>query len=84
MLTTAQVAQQLAVTPQTVNALARAHGIGTLVNPRCRMFTPADVAKLKRAMGTGQSRTGRKCGGGSTCGGKSKNRPPLDFSHQRG
>jgi len=50
MLTTAQVAQQLAVTPQTVNALARAHGIGTLVNPRCRMFTPADVAKLKRAM----------------------------------
>lgn len=50
MLTTAQVAATLHTTPQTVNRHAARHGIGTLVNPRCRMFRPGDVAKLKRAM----------------------------------
>jgi hypothetical protein len=50
MLTARQVAASLAVHPVTVSRLAREHGIGTLVNPRCRMFSAGDVAKLRRAM----------------------------------
>lgn len=50
MLTTAQVATTLHTTPQTINRHAARHNIGTLVNPRCRMFQRGDVAKLKRAM----------------------------------
>ena len=57
MLTTAQVAQQLAVTPQTINRHAAAHGIGTLINPRCRTFPAADVAKLRRLLKAAESRT---------------------------
>ena len=57
MLTTAQVAQQLAVTPQTINRHAVANGVGTLVTPKCRTFSAADVAKLKRRLKAAESRT---------------------------
>lgn len=57
MLTTAQVAQQLAVTPQTINRHAAAHGLGTLVNPKCRTFAAGDVAKLRRILKAAEGRT---------------------------
>jgi len=49
MLTTAQVATTLAVSPSTVNRLAAAHGIGSM-HGAARSFAPGDLGKLRRAM----------------------------------
>lgn len=57
MLTTAQVAAALAVTPQTINRHAAAHGLGTLLNQKFRTFSTSDVAKLKRLLKAAESRT---------------------------
>ena len=45
MLTTAQVAQRLAITPRQVGHLARQHGIGVKVG-RDWIFTEAEVQRL--------------------------------------
>ena len=45
MLTTAQVAQRLAITPRQVGHLAKQHGIGTKVG-RDWIFTEAEVRRL--------------------------------------
>lgn len=57
MLTTAQVAASLNVTPQTINRHAAAHGIGTLLNQKFRTFSAGDVAKLKRLLKAAEGRT---------------------------
>lgn len=49
--TTGMAAESLGVTRQWISYLCEQHGIGTLINPRCRVLTPADVAKLRRLVG---------------------------------
>lgn len=56
MLTARQVATRFAVHPVTVSRLAREHGIGTLVNPRCRMFDRYAMAALKKVLKANESR----------------------------
>ncbi len=56
MLTARQVATRFGVHPVTVSRLAREHGIGVLVNPRCRMFDKAALAALKRVLKANESR----------------------------
>ncbi len=59
MLTARQAATRFAVHPVTVSRLAREHGIGVLVNPRCRMFDKSAMAALKRVLKANESRARR-------------------------
>lgn len=47
VLTTAQVAERLGVAGRTIRDRAERYGIGTLVTARMRVFTPADVERLR-------------------------------------
>ena len=47
ILTAHQVAEHLGISPRTVRNVAARQGIGTLVTPRARLYTPADVERLR-------------------------------------
>lgn len=51
--TSAQVAGQLGIARRSVQQLATYHGIGRLVTARLRLFSAADVERL-RAISTGK------------------------------
>lgn len=45
--TTSDVAAELGVTPQAINRVCVAHGIGTMPSTRMRLLTAEDVEKLR-------------------------------------
>lgn len=47
LLTTAQVAERLGAPERTIRDRAKRYGLGTLATPRLRLFTEADVARLR-------------------------------------
>jgi hypothetical protein len=49
MFTTEQVAEHFKVTPRNVRLLAKRTGIGTLLTPRCMIFTGEEIEQLRKA-----------------------------------
>ena len=64
MLTTAQVAALLNLSERQVRTLAQRRGVGTLLTPRQRVYTHADVALLRERPRQGWNlRTGARGAG---------------------
>jgi hypothetical protein len=57
--TVAQIAGKLKKTTNAVRHAAKRHDIGTLSNPRLRLFSDADVIKLKAVLHDGRGRPRR-------------------------
>lgn len=47
LYTTAAAARELGISPRLVRRLATQHNIGTLLNPRLRVFTADDIATMR-------------------------------------
>lgn len=48
LLTSRQVSDRLGTAPKTISNVASRHGIGTLVTNRTRLYTEADVERLRQ------------------------------------
>ncbi|HVS75834.1 MAG TPA: hypothetical protein VHE11_02790 [Steroidobacteraceae bacterium] len=56
MLTAAETAKQLGISPARLRRIAHDREIGTLLTPRLRVFSPADVEALRQIV---RGRVGR-------------------------